>query len=170
MKTRNSSSAVDSLRKFIIETILLHEEATKGTVGTSAGTPTSPGLKASKDLEKDQLEPDTEAEKKNKSFTGKSLKNAKELAVNPPIGAQLKNIAKGPGKPQEKIANTAREFGGLIAQLMPNIEDLNPQQVSNAMRNAASEVGKDIETLQKAKKELGDSEEKKTPSNPLLKK
>lgn len=170
MKITRRSSSSNVLKDFIIETIRLYEAPSGGTTGTSASTPTSPGLKATKDMQADKTAVDDEADEKNKSFTGKSLKNAKELAVNPPIGAQLKNIAKGPGRPQEKIANTAKEFGSLIAQMLPKIDDLNPQQVTSAMKNAASDVGKEIETMQKANKELSGEEEKKNSSNPLLKK
>lgn len=160
------------LRKFILETLLLQETSTTPTGSTSATAPTSPGTKVSKEFETAKKDPDQEKQERQKnSFVGKSLEKAKTLAKKPPMGAEVSKVIKGPGRPQDKIANAAKMFGSLIAQDLPGIDKINAKQVSQEFKKRAGELEDEITSIQQAHAQLEEPQDQEKPSsNPLISK
>ena len=158
------------LRRFILETIELHESSTFRTAGTSATTPTASGTNASKELETKDETDQEQAEKQKNSFVGKSLEKAKDLAKKPPMGSEVKKVVNGPGQPKDKIANAGKMFGSLIAQELPDIEKLNAKQISQEFKRKAGELEDEITALQQSRAQMQDSENSSKPTNPLISK
>ena len=87
------------------------------------------------------------------------------------MGTEVNKVVKGPGQPKDKIANAGKMFGSLIAQELPNIDKINPKQVSQEFKKKAGELEDELTALQQAhvqQKELEDQE--KSSSNPLISK
>lgn len=169
MKSRRESLII--LRKFILETLQLQEASTTSTGSTSATSPTSPGTKISKELETEKDPEQEKQERQKNSFVGKSLEKAKTLAKKPPMGAEVNKVVKGPGQPKDKIANAGKMFGSLIAQELPDIDKINPKQVSQEFKKRAGELEDELTALQQAHAQQKETEnQEKSSSNPLISK
>ncbi len=174
------TSGVESLRKFIFETLLsISEASTTRTAGTSATNPTASATKGSSTSPEPQTDEPQDQKNGDKkvSFVDKALNKAVNLTDKPPIGPEFEKARKGPGSPAKKIAAAAEQFGaGMFSKM--DLEDVNPGEVKQLVSRAGANLAKQIQDTQEAQAELEKSDaasktgttisQKKTVQNPLL--
>ena len=142
MRRAQEHYEVRLLRALVRESVFSLLE-TQGTKPTGATTPTGEPTKQNGDKPEEK-----------KSFRKQALSKARS-SLSGPAKASLKQAAKGPGMPADKITDTAAAFAEEMLSLQQDSSsEINPSQVRQKMRGLADSLGKGIEDMQKSQKDL----------------